>query len=99
MRARGLSQRELRTRFGAVTPIVTAHADFKAPARYDDVLDVEVSVQKLGEARFQADYKFSSGGRLIGTGYETRAWAKVNADGSIKGAPIGAEFLAAMGIA
>ena len=42
LRARGLSQRELRKRFGAVTPIVQAHCDFKAPARYDDVLDIDV---------------------------------------------------------
>jgi YbgC/YbaW family acyl-CoA thioester hydrolase len=98
LRERGLSQRELRKRFGAVTPIVAAHADFKAPARYDDILDVEVSVQKLGETRFQADYKFSSGGKLVGTGYETRAWATVNADGTIKGKPLDAEFLSILGI-
>lgn len=40
MRSRGLSLREVRKRFGAVTPIVQAHADFMAPARYDDVLSI-----------------------------------------------------------
>jgi YbgC/YbaW family acyl-CoA thioester hydrolase len=46
---RGLSQRELRRRFGAVTPIVQAHCDFKAPARYDDEREVEVRVQSERE--------------------------------------------------
>lgn len=93
LRAHGLSQRELRKRFGAVTPIVQAHCDFKAPARYDDVLDIDVSIEADHERRFRAVYHFSSGSRTIGTGYEVRAWARVAPDGSISSAPLDAEFL------
>lgn len=97
LRDRGLSQRDLRKRLGAVTPIVTAHSDFKAPARYDDVLDIEMEVRKIGESRFQVDYHLSSNGKPIGTGYEIRAWALVNSDGKIKGAPLDEEFMSILG--
>jgi 4-hydroxybenzoyl-CoA thioesterase len=94
LRARGLSQRELRKRFGAVTPIVQASCDFKAPARYDDVLDVGVTIEADGERRFRVDYHFSSDGKTIGQGHEIRVWARVEADGNIASAPINTEFLA-----
>jgi YbgC/YbaW family acyl-CoA thioester hydrolase len=93
LRDRGLSQRELRKRFGAVTPIVEAHSDFKAPARYDDVLDIEITVKRAGERRFRVDYRFSSKARLVGTGYEVRAWAQLKDDGTIKSAPLSEEFM------
>ncbi len=93
LRARGLSQREVRKRFGAVTPITQAHADFTAPARYDDVLDIEVRVALDGERRFRVDYDFRSGGKRIGSGHEIRAWALIGVDGAIKGAPVNAEFM------
>jgi acyl-CoA thioester hydrolase len=54
LRDRGLSQRDLRKRFGAVTPIVVAHSDFKTPARYDDILDIEMEVRKVSEADFRS---------------------------------------------
>ncbi|MGO4712734.1 acyl-CoA thioesterase [Bradyrhizobium sp. 2TAF24] len=94
LRARGLSQREVRKRFGAVTPIVQAHADFKSPARYDDVLDIEVTVALDRERRFKVDYRFSTGGRLVGTGHEVRAWALIDAEGGLKGAAVDPQFWA-----
>jgi 4-hydroxybenzoyl-CoA thioesterase len=94
LRARGLSQRELRKRFGAVTPIVQAHCDFKAPARYDDVLDVDVAIEADAERRFRVAYHFSSNGKTIGKGHEIRAWARVDANGNIASAPLDTEFLA-----
>jgi len=94
LRARGLSQRTLRSRYGAVTPIVQAHCDFKAPARYDDVLDIDVEVATDGERRFRVDYALSSNGKAIGSGHEVRAWARVNDDGSLGSMPVDAEFLA-----
>jgi 4-hydroxybenzoyl-CoA thioesterase len=93
LRARGLSQREIRKRFGAVTPITQAHADFTAPARYDDVLDIAVSVALNGERRFRVDYDFHSSGKRVGSGHEIRAFALIGADGAIKGAPVNPEFM------
>lgn len=94
LRARGLSQRELRKRYGAVTPIVQAHCDFKAPARYDDVLEIDVEIDADAERRFRASYHLRSNGKTIAIGHEIRAWACVDADGSIASAPVSTEFLA-----
>jgi acyl-CoA thioester hydrolase len=99
LRDRGLSQRELRKRFKAVTPIVEAHSDFKAPARYDDVLDIEISAQRAGDRRFRIDYRFSSKAKMIGAGYEIRAWAQMSDDGAIKGALLNEEFMSILGAA
>jgi 4-hydroxybenzoyl-CoA thioesterase len=98
LREHGLSQRDLRKRFGASTPIVSAHADFKAPARYDDALDVGISARKIGESRFQIDYSMSSNGKLIGVGYEVRAWARVSAGGELRSTPLDDEFLSILGV-
>ncbi len=93
LRRQGLSQRELRRRFGAVTPIVQAHCDFKEPARYDDQLEIEVNVRAESERKFRVDYQLVSSGRTVGVGYEVRAWATIDADGKISGAPLSPEFL------
>jgi YbgC/YbaW family acyl-CoA thioester hydrolase len=99
LRDRGLSQRNLRKRFGAVTPIVVVHSDFKTPVRYDDILDIEMEVRQVSESRFQVNYHLSSSGRLIGTGYEIPAWALVNSDGKIKGSPLDEEFTLILDVA
>lgn len=94
LRARGLSQRDVRSRFGAVTPIVDAHAEFRAPARYDDVLDIDAAIEPASERRLRIDYRMSCAGKPIGSGYEVRAWALIDHDGAIKGAALDPEFLA-----
>ena len=94
LRSHGLSQRELRKRFGAVTPIVQAQSDFKTPVRYDDVLVVAAMVRPDGERRLRVDYKLTSNGKTVATAHEIRAWAVMAADGTIKGAPIDPAFLA-----
>ncbi len=99
LRDRGMGVRDIRQRFGAITPIVEAHSEFRAPARYEDVLEIEIGVRRDGKRRFRVDYHFSTGGKTIGTGYEVRAWARLNEDGTIKSAPLNSEFLAALGMA
>lgn len=94
IRHRGLSQRDIRQRFGAVTPIVQANAEFVAPARYDDVIDIDVSIARVNERRFRIDYAMSRTGKPIGQGYEIRSWALIDANGGIRGASIDDEFFA-----
>jgi 4-hydroxybenzoyl-CoA thioesterase len=98
MRAGGLSQRDVRKRFGAVTPIVQAHADFRSPARYDDVLDITATVRREGDRKFRIDYAFSLAGKPIGSAHEIRAWALMQPDGSLRGATVDAEFLKIIGV-
>src|SRR5258708_32521581 len=93
LRRQGLSQRELRRRFGAVTPIVQAHCDFKEPARYDAQLEIEGNVPAESERKFRVDYQLVSSGTTVGVGYEVRARAAIDAYGSISGAPLSPEVL------
>ena len=92
IRARGLSLRELRRRFGVVTPIIDAGAKFRAPARYDDTLIVEAFVDTRETKRFRVAYKLSIGERAVAEGFEVRAWAQIDKDGVLSGHPIDTTF-------
>ena len=94
LRARGLNQRELRRRFGAVTPIVDAGAKFRAPAAYDAVITAQTAVGDWQERRFKVSYRLDVAGRTIAEGHEVRAWALFQPDGGIRGGPVAPEFRA-----
>jgi acyl-CoA thioesterase FadM len=89
-----VSARILRERFGAVTAVLRAEAEFIAPARYDDVLAIVAHVEQWEARRFRVTYTLSHEDRPVAKGYETRAWATVTPDGRLKGAAIAAEFRA-----
>lgn len=97
LRSKGLSQREIRARYGAVTPLVDVGASFRSPIRYDDVITIEADVQEWAERRLRIGYTVRCGDRLVATGHELRAWAVVTAEGGLKGAPIPADFKALFG--
>jgi YbgC/YbaW family acyl-CoA thioester hydrolase len=96
LRSRDLSQRELKRRFGAVTPLVDVGAKFRAPARYDDVLDIVATVDLWEEKRFKVAYRLSHQGALVAEGFEVRAWAVLDENGRMKGMPVNEEFKRAM---
>lgn len=96
LRSRGFSQRELRRRFGGVTPLVQVGADFTAPARYDDVVATEARIESWDERRFRVSYRFNVGDSAVASGFELRAWATIAEDGRIRGAAIPAEFRESM---
>jgi YbgC/YbaW family acyl-CoA thioester hydrolase len=92
LRDRGLSQRELLRRFGAVTPLVDAGAKFRGPAKYDDVLAVEALVEAWDMRRFRIVYKLSVADRPVAEGFEVRAWANRDASGAMSGLPVDEAF-------
>jgi len=94
LRSRGLSQREVRARFGAVTPLVDVGSTFKSPITYDDVITIHADFESWTERRMRVAYTVKCGDRLVATGFEERAWALVVGEGRIKGAPIPEEFKA-----
>lgn len=53
---------------GIMTPIYEVHSQFKAPACYDDVLQVEVSLIRLTPFRMEFTYQITKGNKLIHTG-------------------------------
>jgi YbgC/YbaW family acyl-CoA thioester hydrolase len=96
LRARGLSQRVLRERFDAVTPLVDVGAKFMRPCRYDDELNISAEVETWGARRFRLRYTFTMGEQIVVTGYEERAWARLDATGRLAGHDIDPAFKAAL---
>lgn len=97
LRSVGLSQRELRSRYGAVTPLVDVGATFRAPVRYDDVIVMTAELDEWAERRLRVRYTARCGERIVATGFELRAWTVLLADGALKGQPIPEDFKALFG--
>jgi acyl-CoA thioester hydrolase len=53
LRALGIGQRELAADDGAIFVVKGANIDYHAPARLDDVLNLTLSIEKLGRASVQ----------------------------------------------
>ncbi len=51
LRLRGLSVKELHEE-GAIFPVIRVEADFKAPARLDDLLRIDTTVLTVGKSSF-----------------------------------------------
>lgn len=94
-RSKGLSQREIRSRFNGVTPLVDVGSVFRSPITYDDVITVKAEITEWAERRFKVSYTVMCGDRLVATGHELRAWALLTGqEGRIKGGVIPDEFKA-----
>ncbi len=85
IRARGISYREVEERFGILLPVTEAHAEYRAPARYDDLLTVETRLGELRRASARFDYRILRGDELLVTGHTVHAC--VDADGRIRRMP------------
>lgn len=47
-------------------PVVRAELDFRAPARYDDLLEIEVRLEELGRVKLAFGYRITRpGGRTV----------------------------------
>lgn len=93
-RSKGLSQREIRSRFNACTPLVDVGSVFRSPITYDDVITIHAEISEWAERRFTVTYTVKCGDRLVATGHETRAWATFVDEGRLKGGAIPDEFKA-----
>lgn len=73
-RARGGHYAEVE-RQGFGLPVVAAHCDYRAPARYDDVLLVDVHVAELRRAslRFEYEVRREADGTVLATGHTVHA--------------------------
>lgn len=73
-RARGGAYTEVE-REGFGLPVVAAHCDYKAPARYDDLLVVDVHVAELRRASLRFDYEVrrEADGAVLATGHTVHA--------------------------
>lgn len=58
-------------RRGIVTPVVEAHCNYFAPARYDDIVVVETRISEVKEKSIKFDYRIlrKSDKKLLAVGY------------------------------
>ena len=95
-RACGFSQKSLRETHGLIgTPLADAGCRFLSPAALDDVLDVALTIERIGETSLRLAYQFSAEGRTTAEGFEARVFARA-APGGIAKASIPSEIRAAL---
>lgn len=58
-------------------PRVAASCDFKSPARCEEVLDIEVTVERVGTKSVTYGFRFSHDGREVATGRMTSVCCRV----------------------
>ncbi len=71
-RALGKSYKDLEA-WGVALPVVEAHCAYKRPARYEDLLDIEVEIGELRGASVRFVYAVRRGGELLAEGWTRHA--------------------------
>ncbi|MEK6608356.1 MAG: thioesterase family protein [Myxococcota bacterium] len=72
LRALGMSYGDVERR-GLAFPVVDVRCAYRAPARYEDEVDVAVEIAELGRASFTCAYRITRGGTLLAEGRTAHA--------------------------
>jgi len=72
LRSTGVPYREWEER-GILLPVVEAHAEYRSPARYDDLLEIRGWVAWTGKVRLRIDYEIARGSTILVQGYTIHA--------------------------
>ena len=75
-------------------PRVSATCDFKKPARFQDVLDIAVTLERVGAKSATYAFEFSCRGEFLARGKVTSACCKVSGDNQIEAIDIPASYRA-----
>jgi len=92
LRAKGLRYREIEERLRIQLPVSEASVSYRAPARYDDLLTVETSLEEARRVSARFGYRVHRDGELLATGHTVHAC--VGEDGRVVRMP--AELLEAL---
>lgn len=88
LRSRGLSVM-LDDPGGTITwPRVSASCDFDGSVKFEDVLDIELSIDRLGSKSIAYGFVFTHAGRLVGRGKLVAVCCRVLPDGKLAGIEI-----------
>jgi acyl-CoA thioester hydrolase len=87
IRAKGLRYRDFEAEYGLRLPVVEAHVSYKQPARYDDLVAVEISLAEVRRASARFEYRLVRDGELLATGHTVHAC--VDLDGRVQRMPPG----------
>jgi len=99
--AAGLRKDRMLPTFGVPgMPLVGAHADFRSPVKFGEILAVESAVTQAGNRSFTVSHVFRVGERVTAEGYEKRVWVRADAHDAarIEARPIPPEVRAALGM-
>ena len=73
-------------------PRISATCDFRNPARFEDLLDVEVTIERLGSKSVVYAFRFTRGGVEIATGSLTSVCCRIRPGHAPKSVGIPAWF-------
>ncbi len=77
VRRLGVPYSEMEETFGYLLPVVEAHVEYKAPARYDDMLVVRTYLKRKPGVKIRFDHEVErSDGVLVAVGYTILAFLK-----------------------
>lgn len=88
LRACGLSVFHVYDGETVTFPRVSASCDYVKPARFTDVLDIEVKVGRIGRTSVQYQMTFSKGGEAVARGQITAVLCRVREDRALEPFPI-----------
>jgi YbgC/YbaW family acyl-CoA thioester hydrolase len=84
LRARGLNVDLLWEGQHVGFPRVSVHCDYKKPARFDELLDIDVRLDRVGSKSVTFAFTFFRGGDELARGTMTSACCRVGADNRIE---------------
>ena len=85
LRAKGARWREMEASHSIYLPVVEAKVNYKRPALYDDVIEIQTRLGELGRASLRFDYRILRGADLLALGHTVHAC--VSREGDIKEFP------------
>ncbi|MGI8978840.1 MAG: acyl-CoA thioesterase [Pirellulaceae bacterium] len=74
-------------------PRVSSKCDFRSMAKFEEVLEIAVTISRLGEKSITWSFHFTIGLRDIASGEITAVCCRVNPDGTLSSTPIPPLFL------
>lgn len=97
LRSRGLSVKMDWEGQAIGFPRVSASCDYVSPARFEDLLDVAVRIDRIGTKSVTYAFEFTRADTLIARGKVTSCCVRVHADGGFEGSAIPAGYRARLG--
>jgi 4-hydroxybenzoyl-CoA thioesterase/acyl-CoA thioester hydrolase len=92
LRSRGLSVM-MRDAQGVMSwPRVAASCQYRSTVKFEDLLDIELSIDRLGEKSATFGFRFAHAGREIATGQITAVCCRIESDGTPRSIAIPAEI-------
>ncbi|HYS79691.1 MAG TPA: thioesterase family protein [Anaeromyxobacteraceae bacterium] len=73
IRAKGLRYRDFEREHGLVLPVVEAAVQYRRPARYDDLVTIEIALAEARRATARFEYRVLREAELLATGHTVHA--------------------------